>query len=98
VISWARVQHGCCGFVTLGALTRLDIEAENSNSLFQCPTPGSRGDKTSAADGFTMKSTGARELSYKLMYIASSCEVRHDRAVNAQVWGVWAWILSSRPT
>ncbi|GAX75585.1 hypothetical protein CEUSTIGMA_g3029.t1 [Chlamydomonas eustigma] len=39
-----------------------------------------RGDKTSAADGFTMKSTGARELSYKLMYIASSCDASDVKA------------------
>lgn len=43
------------------------------------PNAGSKGDKTSAADGFTMKSSGARELTYKLMFISSSCEVRLGR-------------------
>ncbi|KAG1678255.1 hypothetical protein FOA52_013875 [Chlamydomonas sp. UWO 241] len=34
----------------------------------------SRGDTSNAADGFTTRSTGVRELSYKLMFMASSCE------------------------
>lgn len=51
-----------------------------ATQAYPCPSPlpnaGSKGDKTSAADGFTMKSSGARELTYKLMFISSSCEVR----------------------
>ena len=38
-----------------------------------------------------MKSTGARELSYKLMYIASSCEVRHWGQYGDSTGWAWPW-------